>query len=168
MQRPPSPPRPPQRQALRASIFLAALTMSACVELPPTPRPDYAIRVKTENGKTVAVPPPCPSWNTEVTNPFDNQPLPQLGCANARNLASMIERPEDLLEGRDIGSPDAVTSLGAVIRYKNNQTRGLIWTGSDPSTTATTTASTPSSSMTGEAAGSGSGGGASSSSKSGP
>lgn len=154
------------QRATCAAVLLAALSAAACVELPPTPKPDYAIHVKTRNGKATAVPPTCASWNTDVTDPFDNQPLPQFGCANARNLAYMIDRPEDLVDAREIGSPDAVTTLGSVIRYKNNQTRGLIWTGTDASTVATTSASTPSSSLTGEAAGSGSGG--TSSSKSGP
>ncbi|MER2519828.1 MAG: CpaD family pilus assembly lipoprotein [Bdellovibrionales bacterium] len=143
----------PSRSALfQASALLAALMATACVELPPTPKPDYAIHVKTQNGKTAAIPPQCASWNADITDPFDNQPLPQFGCANARNLALMIDRPEDLLEGRPVGAPDSVTSLGAVVRYRNNQTRGLIWTGSDANSVATTTASTPASSMTGEVA----------------
>lgn len=160
------PSCPSRCAALCASLLLAMIATTSCVELPPTPKPDYKIHVKAEDGKTTAIPPACASWNTDITDPFDNQPLPQFGCATARNLAMMVERPDDLVNGRPAGAPDAVTSLGAVIRYHNNQTRGLLWTGSDPNTIATTTSSTPASSMTGEtAASSGSSG---SSSKSGP
>lgn len=160
--------RPARRAALGASLLAIALATTSCVELPPTPKPDYKIHVKTEGNKTTAVPPTCASWNSDMTDPYDNQPLPQFGCANARNLAMMVERPEDLVEGRPMGAASAVTSLGAVIRYDNNQTRGLLWTGSDPNTVATTTSSTPASSLTGESAKSSGSSGSSSSAKSGP
>ncbi len=152
MQRNPFLSRQSRRALVQSAALLAALVTTACVELPPTPKPDYAVRVRTQNGKSTAIPPQCASWNTDITDPFDNQPLPQFGCATARNLALMIERPEDLVEGRPLGTPDSVTSLGAILRYRNNQSRGLIWTGTDPNSVATTTASTPASSLTGEVA----------------
>ena len=140
---------------MRNSLTLALLTLTtltACESLyPPTPKPDHTIRVMpTENG-LVAVPPDCLNWSKDTMNPYDNQVLPQFGCANARNLAMMVEKPEDLLKGRDGGKAIGVTTVGAMHRYYNNQTRGLIWTSeTDPNSVATTTAPSAASPLTGE------------------
>ena len=132
-----------------------ALALSACDDpYNPTLRPDYVIRVTPTAQGSIATPPPCPSWATEIADPFDNQPAPQFGCANARNLASMIEEPNDLLQGRNLGDSRGVAEVGAVRRYDNNQTRGLIWTGTESNQAATTTSSTSSSSLTGDVTGS--------------
>lgn len=135
--------------ALMAPFLLA---VAACAEwFPPTPQPDYAIRVApTVDGRGEATPPPCPAWSEAVTNPFDNQPYPQYGCAHARNLAAMAERPEDLVEGRKLANQRGVLAVGAVRRYDNNQTRGLVMPSADTNSIAATTASSPSSSMTGD------------------
>jgi len=102
----------------------------------------------------VAIPPGCPNWTTATTDPYDNQPLPQFGCANARNLAIMVDRPEDLVRGRDMGDSSGVLTVGAMRRYYNNQTRGLLDLDTSPDmSSAITTSPTPTSSMTGEAAG---------------
>ena len=140
-------------------VFLASglLALAACDMYTPTLHPDYAIRVTptTHEGVkgSVATPPPCPSWNTEMADPFDNQPMPQFGCATARNLASTIENPNDLVEGRTLGKQRGVAAVGAVRRYDNNQTRGLIMPAAETSAAAVTTASTGSSSMTGDITG---------------
>jgi hypothetical protein len=132
-----------------ALLGLALLT--ACADpYPPTPRPDYTIRVTPSDHGLVAVPPPCPSWTTAVTDPYDNQPVPQFGCANARNLAMMVERPEDLVQGRELGPANGTHAVGSMLRYTNDQTRGLLWTGVDPNSIATTTSSTASSPISGE------------------
>jgi pilus assembly protein CpaD len=137
-------------------VFLASafLALSACENpFAPTLHPDYAIRVTPTAGGSVATPPPCPSWNTENANPFDNQPLPQFGCANARNLASMVENPDDLLEGRTLANARGVHAVGEVRRYDNDQTRGLIMPSAEDSNVAITTSSTGSSSMSGDVTG---------------
>ncbi len=145
-------------------ILLPCLVLAACVDpYQPTPHPDYAIRVAPSDHGLVAVPPPCENWTTAVTDPYDNQPLPQFGCANARNLALMIERPKDLIEGRDLGPANPTTTVGSMERYTSNQTRGLVWTGTDPNTVATTTAPASASSITGESVSSGSSSGSSAS-----
>jgi len=137
-------------------LFLLGLAMLAgCGD--PTMKPDYTIRVIPTNNGMVAVPPDCPSWATENASPFDNQPIPQFGCANARNLALMVDQPSDLIKGRDPGTASGVTTVGAIRRYNNNQTRGLIDPDSAADTSiAITTAPTASSPMTGEATGGGS------------
>ncbi len=128
------------------------LALAACANwFPPTAQPDYAIRVApTVDGHGEATPPPCPSWSGAVTNPFDNQPYPQYGCAHARNLAAMIERPNDLVEGRNLANQRGVMAVGAVRRYDNNQPRGLVMPSADTNAIAATTAASPSSGMTGD------------------
>jgi hypothetical protein len=132
--------------------------LTACQIYPPTPSADYTIRV-TQDGQT-AIPPECPLYATATTDPYDNEPLPQFGCANARNLALMVDRPDDLVRGRELGPTRSVSVIGAMRRYDNNQTRGLIDPSSSPDTSvAITTAPTGSSAMSGDAAGVGGGGG---------
>ena len=135
-------------------LFLGLTFLSGCQIYPPTPTPDYTIRVVPTADGMVAIPPECPSWNTAIPDPYDNQPLPQFGCANARNLALMVDRPSDLVHARDMGPSNGVTTVGAIRRYDNNQTRGLIDTDTAAdSAIAVTTATTAASTMTGDAAG---------------
>ena len=151
---------------IRKTITLAALllTLTACVDpYDPTMRPDYAIRVTPTQDGGIAVAPPCPSWATETSDPYDNQPVPQFGCADARNLAAQVETPNDLVQARPMGDMRGVTAVGAIRRYDNNQTRGLIIPGAESSQAATTTSATAASPMTGDVTGSA---GASSSSSS--
>jgi len=154
------------------SLSLASVFLLTACETPqiysPTQRPDYSIRVAPDaQGKMTAIAPGCPSWASSTTNPYDNQPLPQHGCATARNLAMMIEKPEDLVHGRPLDDSSGVMAVGAMRRYYNNQTRGLIYPSGTPDTIAdTTTAPTGNSSLTGDATGGGSSSGSSSSSSS--
>src|ERR1700722_6115933 len=151
------------------SIILGVIALAGCEDpYQPTPRPDYTIRVMpTPNGNLVAIPPSCPSWTTATTDPYDNKQLPQLGCATARNLAMMVEQPQDLVKGRDLGGSSGVTAVGSVLRYNYGQTRGLIWTGADPNQVSNTTASTPNPAVNGEVIQPGSSASSSSSSSSG-
>ena len=137
-----------------ASLASLILVLSACVDLnASTPRPDYTIRVVPTAQGDVAVAPPCPSYATELADPLDNQPMPQFGCASTQNLASMIENPDDLVQGRTLGPARAVTSVGAIRRYDNNQTRGLIIPGAEANQQATTTAPAAASALTGDVTG---------------
>lgn len=138
---------------LPRSLLIASslLVLSACESLyAPTPRADYTIRVVSSPQGSIAIPPECLSWNDAVVNPFDNQPLPQFGCATARNLASQIDNPKDLVEGRSLGDARGVVSVGAIRRYDNDQTRGLLLPATDSSQTAATTAVTGASSLSGD------------------
>jgi len=138
-------------------LSLALFSIAGCSDAlyPPTVKPDYTIHViPTDKGMT-AIPPACPTWAEAATDPYDNQPIPQFGCANARNLAIMTDRPSDLIKGRDGGDSSGVMAVGAMRRYYNNQTRGLLDTDTSPDTAAAiTTAPTPSSAMTGDVTGS--------------
>lgn len=151
---------------------LLPVLLAACDPYPGTLRPDYTIHVVSTPKGDVAVPPECPSWNTEVSDPYDNQPWPQFGCAQARNLALSIERPSDLVQGRDLGPERGVHAVGSIRRYDASQTRGLI----DPNTNAdsaaaATTSSTAASALSGDitnGGGSSSSSGSSSSTSTGP
>ncbi|MGB9152000.1 MAG: CpaD family pilus assembly lipoprotein [Alphaproteobacteria bacterium] len=137
----------------KSSLALFAFGLLAFSACDPTPRPDYTIRVTPTAQGSIATPPACPSWASDTKNPFDEQPDPQFGCANARNLALMAENPNDIVEGRDMGNARGVTEVGAIRRYDNNQARGLIWPGQDTSETAKSTSYAPSSNMTGDVTG---------------
>ncbi len=50
---------------------------------------------------------------------------PPPGCANATNLANMVENPSDLLVGREAGPTDGVTAVRAVNRYRTGATQSL-------------------------------------------
>ena len=141
------------RALLTLSCSLLALT--ACADpYPPTPRPDYTIHVVSTPKGDVAVPPACPSWSTATTDPYDNQPNPQFGCSQARNLALSVEQPEDLVQGRELGPERGVIAVGAIRRYDNNQTRGLLYLSTSLDTAAdATTASSASSALTGDVTG---------------
>ena len=146
------------KQLYLLTCLLGLLIISGCADpYPPTPRPDYVIRVvPSGHGGFVAVPPTCSSWITDTTDPFDHQPTPQFGCATQRNLAMMVENPEDLVKGRPLGPANGTTAVGSMLRYTNDQTRGLLWTGRESNTVATTTSSKATSSISGEVAGAGS------------
>jgi hypothetical protein len=131
---------------LRLIVF-SALALAACDPYDPTIRPDYSIRVKQTEKGNVAVPPTCADWKGPIADPFDNQPMPQFGCANARNLAMMSEEPKDLVEGRTLDRERAVHAIGAVRRYDSEQTRTLVWPAAE--TSSLTVA--PSVSITGDA-----------------
>lgn len=142
----------------KSSILILGITvfMVAGCEDPyqPTLRPDYTIHVVATPHGDVALPPACPSWATEKTDPYDNQPVPQFGCATARNLAMSVERPSDLVHGRELGPERGVHAVGDIRRYDNDQTRGLI----DPNTNAdsavaATTSSAPASALSGDITG---------------
>jgi hypothetical protein len=143
-------------------VIFGLLALTACDPYDPTYHPDYAIRVTPTPAGGVATAPSCPSWATENTDPFDNQPVPQFGCSDARNLAAQVEKPNDLIQPRSMGDMRGVAVVGAIRRYDNNQTRGLITTGAEVNQVATTSASTSASSLTGDVTGGASSGGSTS------
>ncbi len=98
---------------MRFTIFrhFALLAVTVLAGCTGTPTPDYTIRVAPSGDSLVAIPPECPAWATESSNPYDNQPIPQFGCANARNLAVMVDQPWDLIKGRDSGPANAVVTV---------------------------------------------------------
>jgi len=137
----------------RLALIAFGFALTACDPYASTMRPDYVIHVTPTALGSVATPPACPSWATDNSDPFDNQPFPQYGCASARNLAAMVENPDDLVQGRNLANARGVTAVGAIRRYDNNQPRGLLTPAAEVSQTAATTAPTATSSMTGDVTG---------------
>jgi|GEM_PF-1316310 len=99
------------------------------------PAPDYRIMLSTApNGQLVAVPPECPDWRTVDRGPLQNDPWPQYGCAQARNLAAMAEKPEDLIEGRKASPALGSKAATSMRHYNEEKTMPLI----DPNAKAPT------------------------------
>jgi hypothetical protein len=117
-------------------IFPAALLLlTACTSV-STPRPDHRIVVVPTNSEAtsfVAIPPECLPWHETVFGFNDNQPLATFGCANARNLALSVEKPSDLIAGRDPGIADASKAASAIQRYQAGQVLGLFHNLEPPS-----------------------------------
>lgn len=89
--------------------------------------PDYRIKLMTRpDGRLEAIPPECPSWRTENNSPWQNDPWPQYGCANARNLAAMVEQPEDLIVGRALDPASGSRAAYSIKRYNEGKTAALI------------------------------------------
>ncbi|MBI1273609.1 MAG: hypothetical protein GC131_05960 [Alphaproteobacteria bacterium] len=112
------------------ALVTATMLLSGCFESlkTKTVNPDYRIMVMpstAEEGTFVAVPPTCADWRTYIVSPVDNQPIPSLGCANARNLAMMVEDPEDLIDGGELGPTDAKKAANSVLRYRWDVPYGL-------------------------------------------
>jgi len=117
-------------RAFPVFLFLAfSMAVCGCVDNPyaSAPAPDYRIGlVKERDGKYIAVPPVCPDWRFYNPGPFQNEPWPQYGCAHARNLAAMVERPEDLEKGREISPALGSSAATAMRRYNQEKTKPLI------------------------------------------
>jgi len=142
-------------------ILSSTLVLAACQNMyPPTPRPDYTIRVTPTEKGSVATVPPCPTWTDALANPMDNQPLPQFGCTTAQNLAAQVENPNDLVEGRGLSDTRGVVAVGSIRRYDGNQPRGLIMPSMDSSTVGVTTSPRPNPDISGDMTGGGTSGSA--------
>jgi len=79
--------------------------------------------------RTVASVPHCPNWERPSQPNYNNESLPNLGCAVNTNLAAMIANPEDLVHGREgTGLGDAATAARAINYYRTappTGTKGL-------------------------------------------
>jgi hypothetical protein len=110
------------------TLLLVGCMSKAVLEDPVAKHPDTRIIVapSTPNGKHYkAYAPECPAWTAHKPDPNDNMPQPQIGCANQRNLALMIDQPTDLVGQRKLGKADATRSAAALQRYHENKISGL-------------------------------------------
>jgi pilus assembly protein CpaD len=92
------------RQVL--SIFTASgVPRNAVFVRAHKPEGDSLVGIKINYSKLVAEAGPCGLWPHDLGPSFDhaymeNQPYWNLGCANQRNLAAMVDNPSDLLQPR--------------------------------------------------------------------
>ncbi|MBV8061215.1 MAG: hypothetical protein JO126_09215 [Alphaproteobacteria bacterium] len=141
----------------RIASVLALTALAACDLPPPTTVPNYTVKVnQNAQGQWVAVPPDCLDWTQNTASDFDNMPMPQFGCATARNLAMMVDHPHDLLQGRPTELARGTVAAASINSYDSNQTRGLI-DPFTPNTSGIAVTTAPSASSGGAGSGSGSG-----------
>jgi type IV pilus biogenesis protein CpaD/CtpE len=99
----------------RAQVRVGTASAAAA----PTVRPDLGlVRVAHGNRIVVKCPgnPADPDW--ELTTP-----LPELGCANAYNLALQAADRRDLFRPRTLAGPDGGVSAAAVQRYREGKVK---------------------------------------------
>jgi hypothetical protein len=115
-------------QVLLTTLLTATVFLGGCdTPYSESPAPDYRVRLMTApGGQLVAVPPECLDWRTVRNGALQNQPWPQFGCSQARNLAAMVEQPEDLAEGRDWGMANGEMAASTMKRYEAGRTMPLI------------------------------------------
>jgi hypothetical protein len=108
-------------------ITVAAFTLSGCNS------PDYvyhghpiAVMKDPKTGKSLALAKPCAEWNHYLADGLDNIPPEHFGCYESYNLANQIERPADLVRGRQLGGADAATGVLGIERYREGKTKQLI------------------------------------------
>jgi pilus biogenesis CpaD protein len=100
---------------LVASVLVLALV--GCIEEPPLS----------------AAPHPCPPWVDYPIDNHSNRDSPYLGCSNDVNLLRMVERPQDLDQGRALGPANAGRTADAVKSYDKDQVKPYLDAGSHPS-----------------------------------
>lgn len=81
------------------------------------PRPAQLVSIKINYTKLMAEAGPCGMWPENLgpgqdSNYQENRPYWNLGCANQRNLASMVDNPADLVQPR--GETPAYTARRSV------------------------------------------------------
>ncbi len=113
------------RQIRNSFLILVLTALTACQTAPV---PDYRIQLmpSADGRSVIAVPPECPSWASVSNAPHEGGTAAQYGCSQARNLAAMVERPEDLISPRPLGAPDGVVTAGSITAYRTGKTKALI------------------------------------------
>lgn len=122
------------RPAHLAACCLTLTLLAACADYEHSVTPDHRIRVQETPKGMVAVPPTCADWRTDLAKPWDNTMAPQLGCANARNLAAMVAEPRDLIKPGTPGPASGNKAASSIDRYYNEKTAPLIDAKSDKPT----------------------------------
>lgn len=133
----------PAKSSAFGAVIVVSLVVSGCLPHEPLPySPNFSrvtlvddeskAPVKVRKGKahgapqaqTVGVPDAC------ITPDVTEQPLylPP-GCANNLNLQMMVERPRDLVQGRQPGPAAAAPTVRAAQRYLYEGTEGERRTG---------------------------------------
>jgi pilus assembly protein CpaD len=112
---------------VRAILAAAGVPSRGIIVRPYHPAdPAQFATLKLSYSKIVAEAGPCglwpqdtgPSWNREY---FENQPYWNLGCANQRNLAAMVDNPADLVQPRAETPPMAGRRSTVLDKYRRGE-----------------------------------------------
>jgi len=92
--------------------------------------------IKLNYSKLVADAGPCGQWPADLgpsfkSGDFENRPYWNFGCANQRNLASMIDNPADLIQPRGETPPYAPRRSIALDRYRKGENPSGNYAGYD-------------------------------------
>lgn len=93
---------------------LATLKIGACLLLgltACTEKPQYETPY-TED---------CPAWASDPEDSHSNGPAPTLGCVNRLNLMNMVDRPSDLVKGRDMGPSNGERESLGIANYEQGK-----------------------------------------------
>lgn len=71
----------------------------------------------------------CPQWTQSPQDSHSNADSAYLGCANALNLQHMVENPDDLKQGRDLGPADGARQAKAVKNYEDGKMKASTGAG---------------------------------------
>jgi hypothetical protein len=100
-------------------LIAISLIVSACADTPPDYSPDYYAVAKVNRNRVTYTPAPKACFTPDDTANDDlGEHIPP-GCANAYNLQRMVERDQDLFEGRKLGKAPAEPSVRAAQKYLN-------------------------------------------------
>jgi pilus assembly protein CpaD len=61
------------------------------------------------------------TWNENLTNTWDNQPMPNFGCAVQNNVAAMVADPRDLVQPRTMDDASAARRTAVVGHYEKGE-----------------------------------------------
>ncbi|MGD9509900.1 MAG: CpaD family pilus assembly lipoprotein [Geminicoccaceae bacterium] len=109
-----------------ASITLVPLGERLAAASPDDPRGlarDRQLEVLVSTADVVL--PGCPDWSRDPGYDPRNEPLSNLGCANAYNLGLMVADPADLVAGVPTAPADGVREAEAVLRYRTDKVKQL-------------------------------------------
>ena len=82
--------------------------------------------VRVVVSRTEASVPGCPNWGRPAQPNYNNQMLPNFGCAVNSNLAAMVANPQDLIHGQEgSGVGDALAGAKAVQMYRDWPLTGI-------------------------------------------
>jgi type IV pilus biogenesis protein CpaD/CtpE len=73
-----------------------------------------------------AEPRPCAPWIDYPVDNHSNRNSPYLGCSNDVNLLRMVERPQDLDQGRPLGPANGGRQADAVKNYDKDQVKPFV------------------------------------------
>lgn len=87
----------------------------------PIPHEWHAWEPTVSLDQQVAIAPKCPGWNYSIDVYVPPEGEPDFGCATAANLAFMVARPSDLIQGRGIGMGDGARNDLYIDNYRKGK-----------------------------------------------